>query len=463
MSHQRFLPQDPQNPTLKPFPEDFVWGAATASYQIEGGAQEDGRGPSIWDTFSHTPGKTHAGETGDVAADHYHRWEEDVALMAELGLQAYRFSIAWPRILPAGTGAVNAAGLDFYDRLVDALLAHDVEPYVTLYHWDLPQALEDAGGWPNRDLIVDAFADYTRVVAERLGDRVTHWITHNEPWVAAFVGYQWGSHAPGRQDTTAALHAMHNLLLAHGRAVDALRATIDREIQVGITLNLAPIHPATDSKADRDAARRMDALLNRSFLDPLYQGRYAEEFTALTEQMGGEFPEIRDGDMALISQPLDFLGINVYFRDVVEHDPEAPGQIGRVHPKGNPYSQMWEIYPEAMYEVLMRLKDEYALENIYITENGTAVPDGVDADGKVRDYRRIRYLRDYLAQAHRALEAGAPLRGYFAWSLLDNFEWALGYTMRFGLIYVDYETQERIIKQSGRWYAQVIAENGVWR
>jgi beta-glucosidase len=460
MKPKTFLPQDPCQRTLRTFPGDFIWGAATAAYQIEGAVKEGGRGPSIWDTFSHTPGKTHAGDTGDVAADHYQHWEEDVELMAELGLNAYRFSIAWPRILPQGTGEVNATGLDFYDRLVDALLARGIEPYVTLYHWDLPQPLEDAGGWPHRDT-AEAFADYTRVVAERLGDRVTHWITHNEPWVVAFVGYVMGHHAPGREDSIAGFQAAHHLLLSHSYATDVLRTTIDRPIKVGIAIDLNPVHPATADAEDETAATRFDVARNQLFLDPLFNGTYPKELTALP---GPFFDAVQENDLKQISAPIDFLGINYYTRSVVAHDPAVPLiQARQIQPKGNEYSQMWEIYPEGFYEILTRVHNDYAPAEVYITENGIPVPEGIDADGKIRDYRRIRYLRDHIAQVHRAWEAGVPLRGYFVWSLLDNFEWALGYTKRFGLIHVDYETQERLIKQSGHWYAQVITETGVWR
>lgn len=460
MTHKIFLPQEPCDSALMEFPDDFVWGAATAAYQIEGAVAEGGRGPSIWDVFSHTSGKTHAGDTGDVAADHYHRWGEDVDLMADLGLNAYRFSIAWPRILPQGTGEVNEAGLDFYDRLVDALLARDIEPYVTLYHWDLPQALEDAGGWPHRST-ADAFAEYARVVGERLGDRVTHWITHNEPWVVAFAGYAMGHHAPGREDPTAGYHAAHHLLLSHGYAVDVLRQTIDRPIEVGITIDLNPVYPATESAEDHAAADRFDAARNRLFLEPLFKGAYP---AALIDMPGTHFDAIQDDDLEQIAASIDFLGINYYTRVVIEDNAEVPIiQAKPIQPEGGEYSPMWEIYPEGLYDILMRVQKDYVPDQVYITENGMPVPEALDADGKIRDYRRIRYVRDHIAQVHRAWQDGVPMRGYFVWSLLDNFEWARGYTMRFGIIHVDYETQERLIKQSGHWYAQVIEENGVWR
>jgi beta-glucosidase len=439
------------------FPKDFVWGSATAAYQIEGAVQEDGRRPSIWDTFSHTPGKVSHGDTGDVAADHYHHWQEDVELMADLGLDAYRFSIAWPRVIPEGRGAVNEAGLDFYDRLVDGLLEHNIEPYVTLYHWDLPQPLEDEGGWPNRD-IVPAFADYTRAVADRLGDRVTYWITHNEPWVVAMVGYFMGEHAPGRQDALAAFQATHNLLLSHAAAVEVLRESGDGDLQVGITLNHSPVHPATESEADRAAARRFDGILNRIFLDPLFRGHYPQDLKALFAPF---FEEVEEEDLERIAAPLDFLGVNYYTRHVVRHDPDTPLiQATQIQPEGSEYSQMWEIYPEGLFEILSRIWTDYEVEALYVTENGIPVPEGKDLDGRIRDYRRIAYLRDHIAQVHRALEVGVPMRGYFVWSLLDNFEWAHGYDMRFGIIHVDYETLERTIKESGHWYAEVIRNNG---
>jgi len=440
------------------FPENFVWGTATSAYQIEGAWDEDGRGLSIWDAFCRQPGKIRDGSSGDVASDHYHRWQEDVRIMAELGLKAYRFSISWPRVIPAGTGAVNPAGLDFYDRLVDALLAHGIEPFVTLYHWDLPQALQDRGGWGHRDT-ARHFAEYAHVVAERLGDRVACWITHNEPFVTVILGHLLGEHAPGLQDPFVAFQAAHHLLLSHGYAVEALRAATRRPLQIGITLNLNPVHPASDSEEDRLAATRIDGLLNRLFLDPLFLGRYPEDIQAL---LGPLFPQPQPDDLERIATPLDFLGVNYYTRAVMRHDPEFPlVQASQVYPEGNEYSQMWEIYPPGMYELLTRVWADYRPAQIYVTENGIPVPDGLDFDGRVRDERRIRYLRDHLVQVHRAISEGIPVRGYFVWSLLDNFEWAYGYQMRFGLVYVDYATQKRTVKESGWWYAGVIQRNGI--
>lgn len=446
-------------PTFLRFPDNFIWGTATSAYQIEGALNEAGRGLSIWDTFGRTPGKIHGCATGDVAADHYHRWAEDVRLMADLGLKTYRFSIAWPRILPAGTGAVNPAGLDFYDRLVDALLANGITPYVTLYHWDLPQTLQDRGGWANRDTAVH-FAEYARVVAERLSDRAVHWITHNEPFVAAMAGHFTGEHAPGLQDPFAALKATHHLLLSHGLAVEALRASARRPLKMGITLNLNPVHPASDSEADRQAAIRFDGILNRLFLDPVLRGRYPDDMLAL---LGLLMPQTTADDLARIATPLDFLGVNYYSRTIVRHDPNVPIiEASQIHPHGNEYSGMWEIYPPGMYELLTRIWNEYRPPmDILVTENGICVPDGVDFDGRVRDERRIRYLHKHIAQVHRAIADGVPVRGYFVWSLIDNFEWAHGYGKRFGLAYVDFVTLARTIKDSGRWYAQVIRENGV--
>ena len=439
------------------FPTDFVWGTATSSYQIEGAWDEDGKGASIWDTFCRQPGKIEGGDTGDVAVDHYHRWEGDVGIMADLGLNAYRFSISWPRVLPAGKGRVNPPGLDFYERLVDGLLENGIEPYATLYHWDLPQALQDEGGWANRDT-ARYFAEYASVVAGRLGDRVTHWITHNEPFVTAMAGYASGEHAPGVQDPATGLLVAHHLLLSHGYAVEVLRDTVSRPLQVGITLDFNPVHPNSDSEEDHRAADRFDAVRNRLFTEPVFLGRYPDD---AVELFGPLFPQVEPDDLERIAAPVDFLGVNYYTRAVVRHDPESPYlEAGWVRPEGSEYSEMWEIYPPGLHELLTRLWTDYRPANMFITENGIPVPDELGADGRVRDEQRIRYLHDHLAQVHRAIGEGIPVRGYFAWSFMDNFEWALGYRMRFGLVYVDYETLERTVKDSGRWYAGVIRENG---
>ena len=442
-------------------PDGFVWGAATASYQIEGAVAEDGRGESIWDRFSHTPGKVVNGDTGDQAADHYHRTAEDIALMGELGLGAYRFSLAWPRILPEGTGAVNERGLDFYDRLVDDLLAAGITPFVTLYHWDLPQALQDKGGWANRDTVT-AFRRYTEVVARRLGDRVRHWITHNEPWVAAFLGNLSGIHAPGLTDLPTALAVAHHLLLSHGEAVPVLRAHGTSETQVGITLNLNHVDPASESAADRAAADRMDQRLNRWFLDPVFRGEYPTEALADYAALGA-VPPVHDGDLARIAAPIDFLGVNNYFRSLVQGGPKGDGtdDIHDVKVPGAHYTAMgWEVYPDGLRQLLTRLHRDYQPTALYITENGAAYDDVLTAEGAVHDPERVAYLRDHLRSAREAITEGAPLRGYFVWSLLDNFEWAQGYAKRFGVIYVDYPTQRRVIKDSGRYYAGVIRANG---
>lgn len=440
------------------FPKDFVWGVATSAYQIEGAWNRDGRGPSIWDTFSHTPGKVFNNENGDVAADHYHRWKQDVALMSELGIQAYRFSTSWTRILPSGDGKVNQKGLDFYSRLVDELLRRGIEPYVCLFHYDLPQALQDKGGWPNRETAF-RFADYARVVADSLSDRVRVWFTHNEPWVTAVIGHFIGEHAPGTKDLPATIKALHHVLLSHGLAADAIRSAAKQPVQIGITLNLNPVQPATSSRKDVEAAARGDVFANRVQLDPLLKGTSPMLSSPLAKVLAGKI--IQDGDLQKIRQ-LDLLGVNYYTRTVLKHDPLLPVvNFAQVYPEGNEYSMMWEMYPEGMYETLKMVWDYHPSCRIMVTENGVPAPDGIDFDGRVRDERRIRYLQQHIAQVHRAIEDGIPVEAYFHWSLMDNFEWALGYSQRFGLVYVDFKTQERIIKDSGRWFANVIRQNGL--
>jgi beta-glucosidase len=435
------------------FPPGFLWGIATAAYQIEGAWNEDGKGESIWDRFSHTPGQIENGDTGDIACDHYHRWREDVALMRRLGVQAYRFSISWPRVLPAGRGAVNQAGLDFYDRLVDALLEAGIQPFVTLYHWDLPQALQDLGGWGERD-VCGWFADYAALMACRLGDRVRHWATFNEPWVAAFVGYRDGRHAPGLKDEKLALQAAHHLLVAHGLATQAIRAAASQSL-VGIVLNTGPTEPATDLAPDRALAERSWQENEGWFLDPLLRRQYPP---AAWAAYGSRVPTTQPGDMTLIAQPLDFLGVNYYTRRVVQD-----GRIVSPVP-GSEYTEMgWEIHAPALRRLLVRLNEEYPIPPLYITENGAAFKDEVSPDGHVHDARRLNYLRDHFTQTRLAMNDGVDVRGYFVWSLLDNFEWAHGYSKRFGLVYVDYATQMRIVKDSGEWYARVIASNNVER
>ncbi len=435
------------------FPSDFVWGAATASYQIEGGATADGRGPSIWDTFSHTPGKVLNGDTGDVAADHYHRWREDIALMQALNLAAYRFSIAWSRILPTGRGKVNQAGVDWYSHLIDGLLAANITPYITLYHWDLPQALQDEDGWLRRG-IADDFAEYTDIVSRAYGDRVKHWITLNEPAVIAWVGHMFGEHAPGLKSEvpTDALLVSHHLNLAHANAVPIIRQNVPGA-QVGITLNLTPADPATGKSADMEAATRYDGF-NRWYLDPVFRGHYPAD---MVEAYGAYMPEIRPGDLQRIQVPLDFLGINNYTRAVIADDPTSPIRLKQIKPEGEYTAMEWEVAPNSLFQLLMRIHSEYAPRAIFITENGSAWADTVTESGEVHDERRVAYLTAYLEACRHALADGVPLKGYFAWSLLDNFEWAFGYSKRFGLIHVDYTTQKRTIKDSGKTFAAIIA------
>jgi beta-glucosidase len=436
-------------PLIPHFPPEFVWGAATAAYQIEGAATEDGRGESIWDRFSATPGKVRNGDTGAVACDFYHRYPEDLALAASLGLDAFRFSIAWPRIVPEGRGRVNAKGLDFYDRLVDEILARGLEPYATLYHWDLPQALEDAGGWPER-ATAEAFVDYVDAVARRLGDRVGSWITHNEPFVASWLGYGWGRHAPGRTSEVDAIAAAHHLLLSHGWATEALRRAAPGA-RVGITLDISHVDPASDNEADLAAAHEVDGLHNRWFLDPVFRGSYPAD---LLERFR---PPVRDGDLAAIAARLDFLGVNNYSRSLVQANPDG-GEPLRVRDAAGRFTDMgWEVYPEGLYRLLVRIRDDYAPPAIYVTENGAAYTDLLDHEGQVRDHERKAFLAEYVAAVGRAVADGVPVAGYFVWSLLDNFEWSHGYAKRFGIVYVDYPTLRRIPKLSAHWYRDLIA------
>ena len=449
------------------FPHGFLWGAATSAYQIEGAERNEGRSESIWDRFSRAPAATKDGQTGAVACDHYNRYRQDVELMRDMGLQAYRFSVAWPRVVPDGRGAVNPNGLDFYSRLVDTLLEHGIEPFVTVYHWDLPQVLEDAGGWTNRDTVA-AFVEYTHAVSRHLGDRVKQWITHNEPWCQSHLGYRTGLHAPGRRDWPSALSAGHHLLLSHGLAVPVIRENA-RDAKVGIALNMSPGLPASPSLEDYEAYRHFDGMLNRWFLDPLYRGSYPADIVADYMRMehvpASGLPFVQPGDLKTITAPIDFLGINYYSRTIVRSEaiPEH-----RNHPRTvtiAPQSELtdmgWEVYPHGLFEVLARTSLEYGVPNLYVTENGASYGRGPDADGRVRDTARVEYLRDHLVATKKAIDAGAPVRGYFVWSLLDNFEWDRGYTQRFGIVWTDYETQTRIAKDSSHWYGQVIAENGV--
>jgi beta-glucosidase len=444
------------------FPEGFLWGVATSSQQIEGGCGEGGRGESIWDRLAATPGRIADGTDARVACDHYHRWREDLDLLKWLGVGAYRFSVAWPRVMPDGRN-LNAAGLDFYDTLVDALLEAGIRPFVTLYHWDLPQALQDRGGWNTRDT-AEAFVEYTEAVARRLGDRVPYWATHNEPWCIATLGHEEGHHAPGHRDPSEALRVAHHVLLSHGWAGKLLRQDFPGS-EVGIVLNLVPAWPASESDADNEAARRFDGCFNRWYLDPIFRGRYPEDVIADRLRRGHleteGLPFARAGDLDTISLPLDFLGVNYYSRVVVKADQAGEPVAFPPVPEEQLTDMRWEVFPQGLYDLLMRLKREYDPPKIYITENGAAYSDGPNDDGRIDDRRRIDYLRSHLIKAHHAINEGVPLQGYFIWSLLDNFEWAHGYTKRFGLYWVDFGTQERIPKDSAFWYRDVIAANAV--
>ncbi|WP_411286040.1 GH1 family beta-glucosidase [Lapillicoccus sp.] len=455
------------------FPKGFLFGAATASYQIEGAVTEDGRTPSIWDTFSHTPGRVLGDDNGDVAADHYHRMRDDVALMTQLGLQSYRFSIAWPRVQPGGSGAFNQKGIDFYSSLVDELLDHDIRPIATLYHWDLPQELEDRGGWANR-ATAQAFAPYAARVAETLGDRVHVWTTLNEPWCSAYLGYASGVHAPGRTDGADALAAVHHLNLAHGLAIQAIRAELP-SATVSVTHNLHVIHPADPaSEDDLDIVRRLDALGNRAFLGPELDGAYPEDLIADTAAVT-DWSFVRDGDLETIHQPLDLLGVNYYTTSIARRwdgvserhlddghqESEHLAWVGVddvdfVRPPGLRTAMGWLVDPAGLTELLVRTSAAHPGLPLMVTENGAAFEDTVDADGQVRDDLRVDYVRTHLQAVKDAIDAGADVRGYQLWSLLDNFEWAWGYERRFGIIRVDYDTQERTLKDSAKLYAQVI-------
>jgi beta-glucosidase len=431
-------------------PADFLWGAATAAYQIEGAAREDGRGESVWDRFSATPGKVRGGDTGEVACDFYHRYRDDVQLMRELGLDAFRFSIAWPRVFPEGRGKINTAGLDFYDRLVDALLEQQIEPFATLFHWDTPQALEDAGGWPVRST-AEAFVEYAEAVAVRLGDRVRFWITHNEPWVVAWIGHAWGEHAPGRTSEADAVATAHHLLLSHGWAVEAIRRAAPGS-QVGITLNLHEAYAHSESPEDEAAAWQVDGQGNRWFLDPIFRGVYPADLLERNELVA---PVVRNGDLETIAAPIDFLGVNNYFRFVVGAGADGPRFVA--DPEA-PHTEMgWEVYPDGLYRLLVRVAEDYAPPAIYVTENGAAFGDVRVHDGAVHDPERTSYLETYIDAMARAMGDGAPVKGYFVWSFLDNFEWAHGFSKRFGLVYVDYPTLERVPKDSFHWYRGLIA------
>jgi beta-glucosidase len=451
-------------------PKDFIWGTATAAYQVEGAHDADGKGESIWDRFSATPGRIDdaripgVANDGRVACDHYRRWEADLDLMASLGLKAYRFSIAWTRVLPLGTGAANPKGLEFYDRLVDGMLKRGIAPFPTLFHWDLPQALQDRGGWASRATI-DAYLAYADIVTGRLGDRVKDWMTFNEPWVYAFCGHLFGAHAPGLRDLKTTLAAAHNILVAHGRALPGIRANAPGA-RVGIVHNLEWVESATDRPEDLAAARRHDGAFNRWFLDPVFGRGYPAD---MLEWYGADMPRIEPGDMEAIAAPTDFLGVNYYTRRVMKADPAGRGAEGRsvlaalqVH---WPFAtradfEEWEIAPEGLYRILLRVGRDYGPKPLFVTENGMSWPDAPGADGRVRDPLRVSYIARHLAAVKQAIDDGVPAKGYFLWSFMDNFEWGFGFAKRFGMTFVDYPTQKRIVKDSGRWYSAAAKAGG---
>lgn len=436
------------------FPKDFVWGAATASYQIEGAYNEDGRGESIWDRFSHTPGNVFENHNGDMACDHYHRFKEDIQLMADMGIDSYRFSIAWPRIYPEGD-RLNQKGLDFYKRLIDKLHRKGIKPSATIYHWDLPQWLQDEGGWVNRET-VDHYVKYAETLFNEFGDQIPMWITQNEPWCTAFLGHAIGVQAPGHRDWKEALAVAHHLMLSHGKAVHAFRAS-ESNGQIGITLNLGPAIPATDKPEDIAAAKRSDGFGNRWFLDPIFKGSYPEDMVEIFSKQVGDLGFIQSNDLEVISTPLDFLGVNYYSHNVVKNDPtDSLLQAKNLPVEGKTTDMGWGIHPESLYKLLKRIQTDYTSLPIYITESGAAFPDEL-INGEINDVDRIEYLKAHFESALKFIQEGGNLKGYYVWSLLDNFEWAYGYAKRFGLIYVDYETQRRIPKASAKWYKELIA------
>jgi beta-glucosidase len=449
------------------FPPGFLWGVATSAFQVEGAASADGRGESIWDRFAATAGAIEDGRDATVACDHYHRWPEDVALMRDMGLNAYRFSVAWPRVQPLGRGAINDAGLDFYERLVDGLLEAGLSPMATLYHWDLPQALQERGGWGSRDTAA-AFVDYAHAVSQRLGDRVRQWVTHNEPWCIAALGHEFGVHAPGQRDAALSLRVAHHLLLSHGWAVPVLRHNSPAS-EVGIVLIASHPEPHTPSPADRDAARAFDGSFNRWYLDPLFRGEYPADAREDRMRQGhltaGPLPFVQQGDMAAIATRLDFLGLNYYSRTVLSGTPgpagEPPPRAVAMAPREQLTDMGWEVWPQGLEELLLRIHRDYQPPRIYITENGAAYADAPDGEGRIHDVRRRDFIAGHLRALRRAIAAGVPVAGYFHWSLLDNFEWAHGYTRRFGLVHVDFATQRRTLKDSARYFSAVAVANAV--
>jgi beta-glucosidase len=453
-------------PENKTFPRDFKWGTATSSYQIEGAPTAGGKGPSVWDSFSHIEGKIKNGDTGDTACDHYHLWRDDIELLKKLGVNAYRFSISWPRIFPTGKeNEPNQIGLDFYSRLVDTLLENKITPFITLNHWDIPQGLEDIGGWPERD-IVHEFVKYSYHVSKHLGDRVRNWITHNEPWCVSYLGYIEGHKPPGLINKwSKSLATAHHLLLSHGMAIPEIRNN-SKQSEIGITLNLNTAIPASGSTYDEDACRFFDGQFNRLYLNPLYNNEYPDDVFEYLKTKSliseSDLNFIKQGDLNIISTKTDFLGVNYYSRAVIRNEEiDEKNNLPRNVDMGPKTDFGWEIYPPGIYDLLMRLKNEYKVQNIYITENGCSYGDGPNSEGKINDKRRIEYYRSHLTELKRAIEDGAPCNGYFAWSLMDNFEWAQGFSQRFGLIWVDFETLERIPKESYYWYKKYISANGL--
>ena len=440
------------------FPEDFIWGVAASSYQIEGAIDKDGKGKSVWDTFTHTKGKIFNDDNGDITIDHYNMYKEDIKLMKELNIKSYRFSIAWPRVLPDGFGEKNNKGIDFYKRLVGELLNVGIKPMVTLNHWDLPQKIQDKGGWVNRETI-KYFEEYANLIFNEFSELVSIWITHNEPWVEAFLGNLYGVHAPGNKDWNKSLRVAHNLLLSHGKVV-RIHKELNQKSKIGISVNLTPSYPYTDSKEDILAAQNYDGFINRWFLDPLFKGEYPED---ILNQYSNSFDTsfILQDDLKIISTPMDFLGINYYTRAVAKHSNENELNFEIVDLKDAEKTEMnWEIYPEGLYDLMLRIKKDYGDINIYITENGIAVNDKMNKDGKINDEKRIDYLKKHLESLHSCIKSGVKVKGYYLWSFCDNFEWAYGYSKRFGIVFVDYKNLKRIIKDSGYWYKNVISNNG---
>ena len=453
-------------PENKPYPRDFKWGTATSSYQIEGAPTAGGKGPSVWDTFSHIEGKIKNGDTGDRACDHYHLWRDDIGLLKNLGVNAYRFSISWPRIFPTGKeNEPNQIGLDFYSRLVDALLENQITPFITLNHWDIPQGLEDIGGWTERDIVHD-FVKYSYHVSRHLGDRVKHWITHNEPWCVSYIGYIGGHKPPGlKNNWVKSLAAAHHLLLSHGMAIPEIRNN-SKQSDVGITLNLNTAIPASGSTYDEDACRFYDGQFNRLYLNPLYKNEYPDDVFEYLKTKSliseSDLNFIKQSDLNIILTKTDFLGVNYYSRAVIRNEEiDEKKNLPRTVDMGPKTDFGWEIYPPGICDLLMRLKNEYKVQNIYITENGCSYSDGPNSEDKINDIRRIDYYRSHLNELKRAIEDGAPCNGYFAWSLMDNFEWAQGFSQRFGLVWVDFETLQRIPKDSYYWYKKFISTNGL--